>query len=60
MATFADVVFFGAFTCDNALAAAFFDLAPVCGERSVVDAFLAAALLVVFGFDISAYSFAER
>lgn len=54
LAATAEVDLLGDPTCDNALAAAVFDLAPVAGELSVLDA-LDAALFPVplpVAFDI--------
>ena len=48
LATFAEVALFGAWTWDNALAAAVLDLEPVLAELSVLEAAEAAFVPVVF------------
>ena len=45
-----EVCFAGAFLCESALPAAFFDFAPVEVDRSIFDAFDAALLPVTFRF----------
>ncbi|HLA64938.1 MAG TPA: hypothetical protein VK610_10955 [Rhodothermales bacterium] len=50
VATAAEVVFRGAFVCESALAAAFFEVFPVEGFRRTDDALLAAFRPVVLDF----------